>query len=151
MTGSAGSKDATVLAFDFGTRRIGVAVGNMLTRAAHPLTTIDAQAAEVRLDAVAALVREWRPERLIVGLPTHADGAAHAMTARARNFAATIGRHHALPVDLVDERWTSEVARDELAAAGRGGRTGRAMRDEKAAQIILQAWFDEAHDVRRAP
>ncbi len=151
MTGSAGSKDATVLAFDFGTRRIGVAVGNTLTRAARPLTTIDAQAAEARYDAVAALVREWRPERLIVGLPTHADGAPHAMTALAKDFAAAIGKRHVLPVDLVDERWTSEVARDELAAAGRGGRTGRAMRDEKAAQIILQAWFDEAYDVRRAP
>ncbi|MGC1816663.1 MAG: Holliday junction resolvase RuvX, partial [Casimicrobiaceae bacterium] len=73
-----------MLAFDFGTRRIGVAVGNTLTRAARPLTTIDAQAAEARYDAVAALVREWRPERLIVGLPTHADGTPHAMTARAR-------------------------------------------------------------------
>ena len=148
MTRSAGRKDATLLAFDFGTRRIGVAVGNTLTRAARPLTTIDAQAAEARYEAVAALVREWRPGRLIVGLPTHADGTPHAMTARARAFATAIGKRHALPVDLVDERWTSEVARDELAAAGRGGRTGRALRDETAAQIILQAWFDERHDLR---
>ena len=140
-----------MLAFDFGRRRIGVAVGNTLTRVAHPLATIDAQTADARFETIAALVDEWRPERLIVGLPTHADGAPHAMTAQAQAFAAAIGKRHALPVDLVDERWTSEVARDELAASGRGGRAGRAMRDEKAAQIILQAWFDERHDVRRTP
>jgi putative holliday junction resolvase len=151
VTRTAGGTEATVLAFDFGMRRIGVAVGNTLTRVAHPLATIDAQSAEARFGAIAALVDEWRPGRLIVGLPTHADGTPHAMTAQARAFADAIGKHHALPVDLVDERWTSEAARDELAASGRGGRAGRAMRDEKAAQIILQAWFDETHDVRRTP
>ncbi|HMA31311.1 MAG TPA: Holliday junction resolvase RuvX [Casimicrobiaceae bacterium] len=151
MTATAGGTEATVLAFDFGTRRIGVAVGNTLTRVAHPLATVDAHSAEARFAAVAALVEEWRPERLIVGVPTHADGTPHAMTAQARAFADAIGKRHALPADLVDERWTSEVARDELAASGRGGRAGRAMRDEKAAQIILQAWFDETHDVRRTP
>ncbi|HSQ81605.1 MAG TPA: Holliday junction resolvase RuvX [Casimicrobiaceae bacterium] len=151
MSRIAGGTEATVLAFDFGLRRIGVAVGNTLTRVAHPLATIDAQTADARFETIAALVDEWRPGRLIVGLPTHADGTPHAMTAEAQAFAAAIGKRHALPVDLVDERWTSEVARDELAASGRGGRAGRAMRDEKAAQIILQAWFDERHDVRRTP
>jgi putative Holliday junction resolvase len=151
VSGIAGGTEATVLAFDFGLRRIGVAVGNTLTRAAHSLATIDAQAADARFEVIAALVAEWRPDRLIVGLPTHADGTPHAMTAQAQAFAAAIAKRHALPVDLVDERWTSEVARDELVAAGHGGRAGRAMRDEKAAQIILQAWFDEAHDVRRTP
>jgi putative holliday junction resolvase len=138
--------DATVLAFDFGMRRVGVAFGNTLTRRAHPLTTIDAPLAAPRFDAIAALIDEWRPAELIVGLPVHADGTAHAMTSRARGFARELEARFALPVALVDERWTSEAAEQALRAAGGSGRAVRAQRDEAAAQIILQAWFDEAHD-----
>ena len=134
--------DATVLAFDFGTKRIGVAFGNTLTRVAHPLTTVEASQLD-RLAAIAALVDEWQPTQLIVGLPMHADGTPHAMTARAREFAQTLGSRFALPVALVDERYTSLAATQSLRAAGRGGRAARAARDETAAQIILQAWFDE--------
>jgi putative Holliday junction resolvase len=134
--------DATLLAFDFGTRRIGVAVGNTLTRAAHPLQTIDAPQAAKRLAAIDALIAQWEPARLVVGLPVHADGSEHAMTARARVFATELERRYALPVAFVDERWTSELARSELAAAGRGARADRGLRDQAAAAIILQAWFD---------
>jgi putative Holliday junction resolvase len=138
--------DATILAFDFGTRRIGVATGNTLTRTAHPLTTVEASHESERLDGIAPLIDEWRPDRLVVGLPVHADGTPHAMTARARRFATAIGARFALPVTLVDERWTSEVATIALRAAGRGGRDARAARDAAAAQIILQAWLDDTHD-----
>ena len=138
--------DATILAFDFGTRRVGVAVGNTLTRTAHPLQTIDAPQTAARLGAIAALIAQWRPSRLVVGLPLHADGSEHATTARARAFARELERRYALPVALVDERWTSEAATQALRAAGYGGRAARARRDEAAARIILQAWFDEAHD-----
>ncbi|MGH8802144.1 MAG: Holliday junction resolvase RuvX [Casimicrobiaceae bacterium] len=141
--------DATVLAFDFGTRRIGVAVGNTVTRVAHPLATVGGSTADARQSAIAALVREWQPEQMVVGLPRHADGSPHAMTRRARAFAAALEASFTLPVTLVDERHTSEAARDALTAEGRGGRAGRAARDEKAAQIILQAWFDDVHDEHR--
>jgi putative Holliday junction resolvase len=137
--------DATVLAFDFGTRRIGVAVGNTLTRVARPLSTIEAGLAS-RMDAIGALIDEWRPQQLVVGLPTHADGTPHAMTRSAQRFAADLAKQFELPVTLVDERWTTEAAQDELRAARRG-RDGRAMRDQIAAQLILQAYFDE----RRTP
>jgi putative Holliday junction resolvase len=137
--------DATVLAFDFGTRRIGVAVGNTLMRTAHALATIDA-AREARFAAIGALVDEWRPDRFVVGLPVHADGTPHAMTQRAREFAAELSRRFARPTALVDERHTSEVARQALAASARGGRASRDLRDQVAAQIILQAWFDAPHD-----
>lgn len=147
MTGACAMKpDATVLAFDFGTRRIGVATGNTLTRAAHPLTTVEASRETEMLDAIAALIDEWRPAQLVVGLPVHADGTPHAMTGRARRFANTIGTRFSLPVALVDERWTTEAAEIALRTAGRGGRTGRAQRDAAAAQIILQAWLDDMHD-----
>ena len=138
--------DATVLAFDFGLRRIGIAVGNTITRSARPLATIDDPDAGRRFDAIAALVDEWQPGRLVVGLPLHADGREHAMTAQARAFAAQLGRRFSLPVTLEDERHTSEIARDTLSAAGRGARRDRALRDQVAAQIILQAWLDGNYD-----
>lgn len=147
MSGACGNEaDATVLAFDFGARRIGVAVGNTVTRTARPLTTIADDNPGRRIDAIAALVDEWRPARLVVGLPVHADGAPHAMTAEARAFAAKLAERFSLPVAFEDERHTSEIARDTLRAAGRGSRRDRPLRDQVAAQIILQAWFDQCHD-----
>jgi putative Holliday junction resolvase len=135
--------DAIVLAFDFGTRRIGVAIGNTLTGRARPLTTLDSLPAPSLLDRIATLVESWRPTQLVVGLPVHADGTPHAMTSRARRFASELERRFGLPVALVDERWTTQVAGDSLRGAGR---TGRAERDETAAAIILQAWLDERHE-----
>ena len=147
MSGACGSEaDATVLAFDFGMRRIGVAVGNTVTRTARPLTTIADDDPARRFAAIAALVDEWQPARLVVGLPVHADGAVHPMTAEARTFAAKLAERFSLPVAFEDERHTSEVARDTLRAAGRGSRRDRSLRDQVAAQIILQAWFDQRHD-----
>ena len=131
-----------MLAFDFGTRRIGVAMGNTLVRVAHPLVTLAADTPATTFAAIAALVDEWRPQQLVVGLPTHADGTPHAMTARTTAFARELAHRHGLPVALVDERWTTEAAQDTL-TAGHRGRKGRAERDQIAAQVILQAWFDE--------
>ena len=134
--------DATVLAFDFGTRRVGVAIGNTLVSVAHPLVTIAGDTPATTLAAIAVLIDEWRPHQLVVGLPTHADGTPHAMTAQAAGFADALERRFGLPVARVDERWTTEAAQDALDAR-KAGRRGRAERDQVAAQIILQAWFDE--------
>jgi putative Holliday junction resolvase len=134
--------ETTVLAFDFGTRRIGVAVGNTLVRVAHPLATIDDESSTRRFTAIAALVDEWKPGMLVVGIPVHADGTPHAMTARARRFARQLQGRHRLPVVEADERWTTQDAQSALDAAGRGGRRGRALRDAIAAQAILQGYFD---------
>jgi putative Holliday junction resolvase len=135
-----------VLAFDFGTRRIGVAVGNTLVRVAHPLVTIDDEASARRFAAIAALVDEWKPGVLVVGVPVHADGTAHEMTARARRFARQLHGRHGLPVVEADERGTTQDAQSALDAAGRGGRRGRAVRDAIAAQAILQGYFDECRE-----
>ncbi len=134
--------DATVLAFDFGTRRIGVAVGNTLVRAAHPLATIDEARGEARFAAIGALVAEWRPGVLVVGIPVHADGTEHAMTKAARRFARELAARFRLPVAAADERHTTAEAAGRLAGA-RAGRRGRETRDALAAQAILQGWFDE--------
>lgn len=137
------SREATMLAFDFGTRRIGVAVGNTIVRVAHPLATIDDSGNAGRFAAIAALIDEWRPDELVVGVPVHADGTAHAMTLRARRFARQLSGRFGLRVIEVDERYTSVMAESQIAQAGQRGRSGREQRDEVAAQLILQAYFDE--------
>lgn len=133
----------TILAFDFGTRRIGVAVGETSLGLAHPLATIAADSDEERLAAIAALVREWQPALLVVGLPTHADGTPHAMTARAQAFARRLETRFRLAVELVDERYSTEAATTALADAGVGARGHKPLRDQVAAQIILQAYLDQ--------
>jgi putative holliday junction resolvase len=141
--------DATLLAFDFGTRRIGVAIGNTLLRVARGLTTIDATKVADPLEEIAALVAQWQPALLVVGLPVHADGAPHAMTANAQRFARQLEIRFALPVKMVDERYTTAAAEDMLSEA-RQGREGRETRDQLAAQLILQAYFDTPNDAEPA-
>lgn len=146
MTRDRPANPETVLAFDFGTRRTGVAVANTLTRTARPLTTIATADDAARLTAIAALVAEWQPQRFVVGIPLHADGAEHATTVRARRFAHQLGERFGLPVEAADERHTTHAARSALAEAGVRGRDARAARDEVAAQLILQGWLDERSD-----
>jgi putative Holliday junction resolvase len=132
----------TVLGFDFGEKRIGVAVGESALGLAHPLATIAEAARDRRFTAIAALVEEWRPALLVVGLPFHADGSEHEMTQRCRRFARSLEGRFCLPVVLVDERLSSLAADRDLRDAGRGGRSGKALRDQAAARIILQDYFD---------
>jgi len=134
---------ATVLAFDFGTRRIGVAVGNTVTRTARALTTVSGSTGHARLEAIRELVDEWQPQRLVVGVPLHADGTPHAMTMRAQRFARELAARFGIDVALADERHTTELAQSALDEAG-AGRKGRAVRDALAAQLILQGYLDDA-------
>ena len=139
----ANADEATVLAFDFGTRKIGVAIGNALTRVARPLTTIAAEASSARFEAIEALIDEWRPDMIVVGRPVHADGSEHEMTARAERFARQLSGRFGLKVSCVDERFTTAAADSELAGAGVRGKDRKARRDAVAAQLILQSWFDQ--------
>jgi putative Holliday junction resolvase len=132
----------TLLAFDFGEKRIGVAMGESTLKMAHPLTTIHATRNDTRLRAIADLVAEWRPVQFVVGLPMHLDGAEHAMTARCRGFAKQLEGRFRLPTTLVDERLTSAEAHSMLRGFGRGGKKDKALIDQLAAQRILQAYFD---------
>jgi putative Holliday junction resolvase len=133
----------TLLAFDFGTRYVGIAVGDSETRTAHPLAMIDAEANAVRFARIQALVQEWRPARLVVGLPLTLAGAECDMTRRARRFARQLEARFALPVELVDERLSSASAEEKLTSAGRGGRAHKHESHALAAQIILQGFLDE--------
>ena len=133
----------TVLAFDFGTQRIGVAIGETGIGVAHPLTTIGVKAERERFEAIRALLEEWRPVLCVVGLPTHADGTAHAMTARAMRFARQLENRFGVPVVCCDERFTTRAAAEALRGTGARGRTRKAVRDQVAAQLILQAYLDQ--------
>lgn len=134
MTGIAGADAvATVLGFDFGLKRIGVAVGNTLIRQAQPLTVISAVANDVKFAEIAALIAAWHPVRLIVGLPFHPDGAEHEMTLRCRRFANQLHGRCNLPVVQVDERYSSAIIPAKRYQ----------VIDALAASIILQQYFDE--------
>lgn len=144
-----GARQGTVMAFDFGERRIGVATGSTQVGIAHPLELIDAEANEARFARIGKLLEEWQPVQLVVGLPAHLDGSEHELTRLARKFAQRLDGRFGLPVDLVDERLTSAEAESRLAEIGVRGRSQKAHVDALAAQAILQSWFDQAHDTRQ--
>ncbi len=132
----------SVLAFDFGEKRIGVAVGDLEVRIAHPIATIDAEDNDTRFAEIAKLIAEWRPARLIVGLPMHADGTEHEVSRLARRFANRLEGRFGVAVVLVDERLTSVSAETRLRESGVRGRDMRRSLDAAAAREILEAWFE---------
>ena len=121
------------LAFDFGTRRVGVASGNSLTQTATPFSTLAHDDSGARLAAIAVLVAQWQPAALVIGVPRHPDGAAHDNTRRAERFARQLRARFALPVHEVDERYTTTEA---LAA-------GAADVDAASAALILEQYFNQ--------
>jgi putative Holliday junction resolvase len=129
MTGLAG----TVLGFDFGLKRIGVAVGNTLLKQAQPLQVISAATNDGKFAEIAALIKEWQPVLCVVGLPLHPDGATHEMSIRCQRFANQLHGRYAVATVLVDERYSSAVIRQQR---------GEVI-DDQAAAIILQQYFDD--------
>jgi putative Holliday junction resolvase len=132
----------TVLAFDFGDKRLGVAIGDLALGIAHPLATLAASSDRARLDAVAGLVRDWQPVALVVGLPAHMDGTEHELSARCRKFARRLQSRFGLPAELVDERLTSHCAGQALTEAGVRGHRQKPVLDRVAAQQILETYFE---------
>jgi putative holliday junction resolvase len=133
----------TLLAFDFGTKRIGIAVGNTLLRQAYPLTTIADEKTATRFARIEALLKEWQPSALVVGLPSNDDGTPHELTALCRRFANRLKGRFKLPTILLDERYTSLAASAQLKEEGIYGMKQKTLIDQYAAQQILQAYFDE--------
>lgn len=134
-----------VLAFDFGKKRIGVAVGNTAVKVAHPLATVDSEVTERRFALIGQLIETWQPVLLIVGLPLHSDGTAHELTQLSQRFARRLSGRFNIKVIMKDERYTSEIASVTLREAGIAGRKQKAVLDQIAAQQILQSFFDEPH------
>ena len=137
----------TVLAFDFGLQRIGVAVGEPELGTAHPLPVLAALTQPGRMTAIARLLKEWKPSLLVVGRPLGEDGAAHEMTRRAERFARQLNGRFGLPVRLVDESYSSVEAESRVRAAYCRRRAvelarGKAL-DSQAAQLLLEQYFND--------
>jgi putative Holliday junction resolvase len=135
----------TVLAFDFGEKRIGVAVADLAVGIAHPLKTIHAEDNDTRFAAVGALIAEWKPAQLIVGEPHHADGGAHEIARLARRFAQRLKGRFSLPVTLADETLSSQAAASRLHEHGVHGDKLNAALDSAAACEIMTTWLEQQH------
>jgi putative Holliday junction resolvase len=135
----------TVLAFDFGEKRICVAVGDLGLGLAHPLATVHEGITKRRFDTITKLIEEWKPVQLVVGLPTHADGTDHELTRLSRRFARRLEGRFGISTKLVDERYTSIAARVTLREAGIKRKKQKLVLDQVAAQLILQSYFDRQY------
>jgi len=135
-----------VLSLDFGLKRIGVASGDTLTRSAHPRATLANGPQGPDWEALKRILADTRPARIAVGEPYNADGSESPLTGAARRFATELARRSGLPVDLVDERWSSQDAeerlRDERASGDRKRRVTKEAIDAAAAAVILERWFE---------
>lgn len=134
--------EGSVLGFDFGEKRIGVALGECLIGIAHPLTTISTEINDERFQQIGQLIEEWKPVALVVGLPLSLEGEEHKVTKLCRKFAHRLEGRFKLPVCMVDERLSSVAASQTLKELGIGGRKQKPMLDQVAAQHILQSYLD---------
>lgn len=133
----------TYLAFDYGEKYIGVAVGSSHSRLAEPVTTLRGSAKNPDWVGISKLMEEWRPYALVVGLPLNMDGSVNAMTRAARKFGQRLKERYNLPVQMVDERLSTLAAREILNEAGVSMRRHKSRLDQAAAQTILQAFLNE--------
>jgi putative Holliday junction resolvase len=125
----------TVMAFDYGTRRVGAAVGNSVTKAGQALKTITAPSSGALFQEIERLLKEWQPDQLVVGRPVHPDGSPHEMTAKAVRFGNQLHGRFQLPVAWVDERYTSVVLEGDTKMHDN--------LDAHSAVLILEQYFAE--------
>lgn len=132
----------TLLGFDFGTKSIGIAVGQQLTGTARPLTAIKAQDGIPDWSQIEKLLKEWQPDLVVVGLPLNMDGTEQPLTARARKFANRLHGRFGIAVELQDERLSTVEARADLFEHGGYKALSKGNVDSGSAVIILESWFD---------
>jgi len=146
---TAGGRPETILAFDFGLRRIGVAVGQSVTASASPLGVVANSSSGPDFDTISKMIDEWRPSRLIVGLPMHADGSPGEMQSHVNDFVRELLRYQ-LKIDTVDERYTSveaEAVLKNARASGSRGRISKEMIDSAAAVFIAERFLTSRTNV----
>lgn len=144
----------TVLGFDFGLRRIGVAVGQRVTNTASAIAVLRHSAQGPDWSACDALLKTWRPQALVVGLPLARDGSEQAMTVAARAFGEQLATRYGLPVHFADERFTSRAADSAFVAARRAGlarKKDAAMLDAQAARGIVEQWLNQTMHLNTTP
>lgn len=133
---------ATLLAFDYGEKKIGVAVGQTLIETASPVGLVKVRQATPDWQAIACLIKTWQPNALVVGVPLHMDGTEQSMTRAARKFIGQLRHRFQLPVHATDERLSTNEAKDRLLQAGRQHDDD----DPVAAQVILEGWLAANHE-----
>jgi len=136
---SSGHRETTILGFDFGTKRIGIAIGNTLTGTARPLTVLPTRDGAPDWEQIGKLVAEWQPGQLVVGLPLNMDGSESEMSTCARSFARKLAGRLVLPVAVIDERLSSFEARNALLRTEQ--KRGQPAVDALAAALIVEAWL----------
>ena len=143
----------TLLGFDFGTKRIGIAIAQEAIGTARPLVTVKAIKHKPDWDSISKIISEWQPDLLVVGLPLHMDGTEQEMTQAARRFSNQLNGRYQIPVTLMDERLSSDEAEtilNEQQASPTGSRSSlfqdKAQIDMISAQLILQSWISQQHD-----
>jgi len=134
----------TLLGFDFGTKRIGIAIAQEVTGTANPLTTVTAVKHKPDWDSISKIIEEWQPDLFVVGLPLHMDGTEQAMTQAARRFSNQLNGRYQIPVTLMDERLSSNEAESILNE--RASSHSKAQIDMISAQLILQSWMSSEND-----
>ena len=136
----------TVMAFDYGSKRIGVAIGQQFTTTTRPLDTVAVKQNKPDWNHISRLIKEWQPDLLLIGLPLAEDGGEQEMSIAARRFSNRLNGRYQLPVELVDERFSSIEAEEIVVAARRSGRLKKSKVkqavDQVAATLIIQSWFD---------
>lgn len=132
-----------LLSFDFGTKRIGVAVGQTVTKTARPLETIKANQGEPNWDTLNKLIQTWQPDALVVGIPLNMDGTEQPLTQAARRFVNLLREHYQLPIFEMDERLTTKAAREQMFNEGGYKALQHGQVDSVAAQLILQNWLTQ--------
>jgi len=139
--------NGTIMAFDYGSKRIGVAIGQQLTASTQPLETVAVRQNKPDWDHISRLLQEWQPGLLLIGLPLTEDGAEQEMSIAARRFANRLNGRYQLPVELVDERFSSIEAEELVVNARRNGRLKKSKLkqavDQIAAELIIQTWLTE--------
>lgn len=131
----------SIIAFDFGERRIGCAHGNAMIQIAHPLETITGKSNQEKFQKIQKIIQTWQPEKLVVGLPFQSDGKPSEITPLVRKFAHRLHRTFQLPIYLVDERYSSAMAEELLKEAHVFGRKQKPVLDQVAAMAILDSYF----------
>ena len=131
----------TVMGFDYGTKRIGVAIGQTLTGTACPLTIVQVKSKEPEWACIGSLIQEWQPQGLVVGFPSHADGSDNILTTTVRQFCQQLQKRYQLPVYTVDETLSTVVATERVCASSKKKRSPIGHVDAVAAQVILETWL----------
>lgn len=136
-------KEGNIIGFDFGQRRIGVAIGNNVSKTAQALITIESATNTQKFEAIQKIMEEWMPMSIVVGVPFNVDGSEHKVTNLCKKFAKQLEEKYSLPIHLIDERYTSIEASHEFKNKKNDVKKKKLLIDQIAAKIILQSYLDQ--------